>query len=116
MRQLLTFFAIACVFGSAKAGPDGDSAICGGQTAIVASWACGDVDSGGLCTLWGVDTMRSGQWTDKSLFVIEGPKFAKRVAYAEACRDDRCSRPQYSVCSMPVEGGPPTTLEALLRH
>jgi hypothetical protein len=116
MRRLLTCFAIACISGAAQAGPDDDTAICGGQTAIVATWACGAVDTGELCTLWGVDTTHSGRWTDKSLFVVEGPKSAKRVAYAEACRDNRCSRPQYSVCSTPVSRGTPTPLETLLHR
>lgn len=116
MRRLLIFFAMACVSGATQAQLENDSAICGGQTAIVAIWPCGNVDSGEICTLWGVDTERSGRWTDKSRFVIESPKSVKQVSYAQACRDGRCSRPEYAVCSLPVSYGKPTKLEALLRQ
>lgn len=114
-RNLVFFLTSACASCLGHAQPVSDTAICGGMTAIVATWTCGESAKSSLCTLWGVDVTGTGRWNDKSLFVVEGPKSVARVSYEEACQDGRCSRPEYSVCSTPVAHAKQTRLEVLLR-
>lgn len=68
----------------------------------MATWQCSDLDGEAFCTLWGVDVARVGRWGKQSVFVIDGPKSVERVGFEDACRGGRCSRPEYSVCSIPV--------------
>lgn len=106
---------VGSVSMAVHAAPKDDQAICGRGPAIVTTWQCGSEDSTGYCTLWGVDVSGSGRWGEQSIFVIEGPESVDRVGYDVACKDGRCARPWYSVCSTPVTHSRPTRLEALLR-
>lgn len=101
MRAMLIFLGVACVSTIGHAGPSTDEAICGGASAIVATWPC-DSSGDGYCTLWGVDSAHSGRWEEQSIFVVEGAKSVDRLAFKDACSNGRCSRPEYSVCSTPV--------------
>jgi hypothetical protein len=112
MRGKLVIVGIVLASTVAHARPPLDRAICGGGGAIVSTWRCGDSGSDEYCTLWGVDVARSGQWGQQSLFAIERPHGVERVEFDEACRDGRCSRPEYAVCSIPVSE---SVDEALLR-
>lgn len=107
-----------CLAAALANGAVAADALCGGSSAILTSWRCGQgVD--GLCYLWGVDTAGAGRWGRDSVFAVEGPgETVRRVAFDEACERGRCSRPELAICAAPVShgNGASSKLQSLLRH